>query len=84
MRTRDMGNWSWDRGWPCQRLRLGWALVLFFFFEVLVGKQLPEVMPFLILGVGLGCLASAVFAIRDWKLEAQLALIQDALDRRPR
>lgn len=84
MRTGDMGNWTDDRGWPCQRLRLGWALVMFFFFETLVGQQLPIVMPYLMLGIGLGCLGSAVFAIRDWKMAEQLALIQDALDRRPR
>ncbi|MEQ9499080.1 MAG: hypothetical protein RIT81_19520 [Deltaproteobacteria bacterium] len=82
MRTQDYSSWSWDEGWPVQRLRLGWALVLFFFFEVLVGQQLPVVMPFLMLGIGLGCLASAVLAIREWKLEAQVALIMNALDRR--
>ena len=84
MRSLERTEWSWDCGWPCQRLRVGWALVLFFFFERLIGQQLPEVMPFLMLGMGVALLASAMFAIREWKLEAQLALIQDAIDRMPR
>lgn len=82
MRTNESKSWTWDQGWPCQRLRLGWALVIFFFFEVLVGKQLPEVMPFMMLGIGLSLLVSAMMAIREWKLEAQLAMIQEAIDRR--
>lgn len=73
-----------EKGWPCQRLRMGWALVLFFVFEVTIGKQLPEAMPFMSLGLGLAFLGSAMYAIREWKLKAQIALIQDALDRRPR
>ena len=80
MRTDEKQGWTWERGWPCQRLRLGWAMILFFFFEVLIGKQLPEVMPFMILGVGLSLLVSAMMAIREWKLEAQLHMIQEALD----
>lgn len=72
-----------SEAWPCQRLRVGWSLVLFFVFEVTLGRQLPEVMPILALGMGLALLGSAVYAIRTWKLKAQIALIMDALDHRP-
>ena len=72
-----------NQAWPCQRLRIGWTLVLFFVFEVSVGQQLPTIMPILALGLGLALLGSAVYAIRTWKLKAQMALILDALDRRP-
>ena len=75
---------SLEEGWPCQRLRIGWSLVLFFMFEVFVGKQLPEVMPLIALGLGAGCLASAIMAIREWKMKSQIKLIVDALERRPR
>lgn len=69
--------------WPIQRLRMGWSLVLFFVFEVTLGRQLPEIMPAIALGLGLALLGSAVYAIRTWKLKAQIALIMDALDHRP-
>lgn len=72
-----------EEAWPCQRLRIGWTLVLFFVFEVTLGHQLPDIMPILALGLGLSLLGSALYAIRDWKLKAQLALITDALDHRP-
>lgn len=70
-----------EEGWPCQRLRMGWSLVLFFFFETLIGKSLPEIMPVLALGLGVACLVSAMKAIREWKLNAQIAILMDALDR---
>jgi hypothetical protein len=54
-----------DEAWPVQRLRVGWALILFFFFETLIGKRLPIVMPYLGLGLGLACLISAQMTIRD-------------------
>jgi hypothetical protein len=73
-----------ENGWPVQRLRMGWSLILFFFFETMIGKQLPIVMPFLALGMGLALLGWAMIAIRDHKQEARLAVIQAALDRRPR
>ena len=72
-----------ERGWPCQRLRLGWALILFYFFETLIGQQLPLALPVMMLGLGIACLVSAMFAIREWKMEAQLAILQDAIDRMP-
>lgn len=71
-----------EERWPCQRLRMAFSLILFFFFEVLIGKKLPEPIPFLALGLGLVAFASAVSAIREWKLAMQLVLIQDALERR--
>jgi hypothetical protein len=66
--------------WPCQRLRMGWGLVLFFLFEVTLGRRLPEVLPYLALGLGLALLGSALYAIRVWRLKAQIALIMEALD----
>lgn len=72
-----------EEAWPCQRLRVGWSLVLFFLFETTIGRQLPEVMPYLGLGLGLASLLSAMYAIRTWKLKAQIALVQDALEQRP-
>ncbi len=71
-----------DKTWPCQRLRLGWSLVIFYVFELTMGQQLPEVMPWLALGLGLAMLGSAMYAIRSWKMKAQIALIMDALDHR--
>jgi hypothetical protein len=71
-----------EHGWPCQRLRLGWSLVLFFFFETLLGHKLPLVMPYLMLAMGVAMLVSAQLAIREWKLATQLAMVQDALERR--
>jgi len=72
-----------NEAWPCQRLRLGWSLIFFFVFEVTLGRQLPEAMPILALGLGLALLGSASYAIRVWKQKAQIALIVDALDHRP-
>lgn len=71
-----------DGSWPCQRLRIGWALVLFFVFELTIGQKLPLLIPILAFGSGLALLGSAGFAIRSWKMQAQIALIMDALDRR--
>lgn len=69
-----------ESAWPCQRLRVGWSLLIFFVFEVTLGQRLPEVMPLLALGLGLALLGSAMYAIRNWKLKAQIALIMEALD----
>lgn len=80
--AREISTRIPDRGWPCQRLRLGWAFVLFFFFETLIGKKLPEAMPFISLGLGVALLAHAMHAIREWKLSAQIALIMDAIESR--
>ncbi len=71
-----------DAAWPCQRLRIGWALLLFFVFEVTIGHKLPLAIPILAFGTGLALLGSASYAIRTWKLQAQIALIMDALDHR--
>jgi hypothetical protein len=81
---QEIEGFDEEHGWPCQRLRLGFSLVLFFFFEVLVGKKLPPLMPFLMLGAGLGLLVSARFAIRDWRLALQLAAVRGALEARAR
>jgi hypothetical protein len=53
-----------EEAWPVQRLRIGWSLVLFFFFETLIGKQLPLAIPYLSLVAGAGLLVSAMVAIR--------------------
>jgi hypothetical protein len=71
-----------EEGWPCQRLRMAFSLILFFFFERLIGKQLPEVMPFIALGLGIACLASAMTAIQRWRLHAQLAVVKASIDQR--
>lgn len=73
---------DFESGWPCQRLRLGYGLLFFFVFEVTYGRQLPEAMPFLILGLGLALLVSAFQSIRTWKLQTKIALIQEALEHR--
>lgn len=65
-----------ERGWPCQRLRLGFGLVLFFLFEVTIGRKLPNVLPLLALGVGAACLVSGAFAVRSWLLTMKLASIR--------
>jgi hypothetical protein len=70
-----------EEGWPCQRLRIAFSLILFYFFETLIGKQLGQVMAILALGLGIACLASAMQAIKKWSLESKIALIQDAIDR---
>ena len=72
-----------DEAWPCQRLRIGGSLLLFFLFEVTLGQRLPEVMAYMTLGLGLALVGSALYAIRAWKQKAQIALIVDALDHRP-
>lgn len=75
----QIGDVLESAGWPCQRLRLGFGSVLFFFFETLIGKALPIVLPFIILGVGVGALLSAFQAIRTWRFEARLALVRAAI-----
>jgi hypothetical protein len=69
-----------EEGWPCQRLRIAFSLILFFFFEIFIGKKLPEVMPYLSLGIGISLLVSAMDAIRKWKVAMRIALIRDALE----
>lgn len=76
--------WNSEPSWPCQRLRLGFALVLFFFFEVFIGQKLPDVMPAIMLGLGIALLASAALSIREWKLQVQLALLREALEKAPK
>jgi len=71
---------DFESGWPCQRLRLGYGLVSFFGFEVTYGQKLPEVLPFLMLGLGLALLVSAYQSIRHWKLATKIALIQEAIE----
>jgi hypothetical protein len=63
---------------------MAFSLILFFFFETLIGRQLPQAIPILALGLGIACLASAMQAIQKWRLEARLALIRHAIERMPR
>lgn len=71
-----------DNGWPSVRLRTAFALLLFFVFETLIGRQLPTIMPGIALGLGSVFFVSAMAAIGQWKLAVQLAAAKDALDRR--
>ena len=71
---------SIEEGWPCQRLRLAFGLILFFFFETLIGKKLPEFMPMLCLGIGIASFVSAMNQIRTWQMKARIFLIQEAID----
>ena len=82
MTTRETLSTSVDfeSGWPCQRLRLGYGLLFFFLFEVTYGQQLPQALPFLMLGIGITLLISALQSIRTWKLQTKIALIQEALE----
>ncbi|MCB9653415.1 MAG: hypothetical protein H6729_04685 [Deltaproteobacteria bacterium] len=68
--------------WPCLRLRAGFGLTFFFFFETLIGRQLPLPIPYLALVLGSLAFASAFSALRSWKLAYQVALIEDAVARR--
>lgn len=67
-----------EKGWPCQRLRLGIGALIFFAFEVLIGKQLPVPMTMMIPAVGVASLMSARSALMTYKLQYQIALIEDA------
>lgn len=71
---------DFESGWPCQRLRIGYGLSFFFLFEVTYGQQLPQALPFLMLGLGITLLVSAFQSIRTWKLKTEIALIQEALE----
>ncbi len=71
---------DFEAGWPCQRLRLGYGLVMFFMFEVTYGRQLPTVMPIVMLAAGVMLLASAYQSIRTWKLQTKIAILAEALD----
>ncbi|HJL43160.1 MAG TPA: hypothetical protein RMG48_17775 [Myxococcales bacterium LLY-WYZ-16_1] len=67
-----------QRDWPCQRLRIGYGLVLFFVFEVSLGRQLPVELAFAALGLGGACLVSAFQQIRVWRFRAKVRLIEAA------
>lgn len=77
----DRSSLSLEEGWPCQRLRIAFALILFYFFETLIGKQLGPVIAIVALGLGLACLASAMQAIKKWKQHSQTSMILEALQR---
>lgn len=67
-----------EKDWPCQRLRLGYGLVLFFVFEVALGRQLPLPLAFMALGLGSALLVSAYQQIRVWRLRSKVRLLQAA------
>lgn len=67
-----------ERGWPCQRLRLGIGALIFFAFEVLIGRKLPVPMTMLIPAIGVASLVSARGALMSYKLQYQIALIEEA------
>lgn len=70
---------SLEERWPCWRLRIAFASILFFLFEVTIGKQLPPSIVGIILGVGTACAVSSFFAIREAKLSAQVDSIRRAI-----
>lgn len=70
---------DFEDGWPCQRIRLAVGALAFFAIEKTLGPTLPAVMLYLVLGLALACAASAVLAVRAWRLEAQLFVLQEAL-----
>ncbi len=65
--------------WPVQRIRFALGAILFFTFEVTIGKQLPRPMVYLLLGMGIASMASAIEAMRAYKLQHQVELIQRAV-----
>ena len=67
-----------EKGWPCQRLRLGIGALPVFAFEVFIGKQLPIPMTMMIPAVGVASLMSARSALQAWKLQYQIELIEEA------
>ncbi len=67
-----------ERGWPCQRLRVGIGALVFFAFEVLVGRKLPVPMTMMIPAIGVASLMSARSALQAWKLQYQIELIEEA------
>ncbi len=69
--------------WPCQRLRLAFGCLLFFLFEMSLGKKLPPILTWMIFSVGVGSFMSALLALRTYKLRYQIELIQKALKERP-
>ena len=84
MSSADVRALISEEGWPCYRLRAAFSLILFYFFETLVGKQLGTGVALLALGLGLACLVSAFQAIQKWKLKTQLTLVMDAIEKMPR
>ena len=69
-----------EDGWPCQRLRLAFGLILFFFFELFIGRQLPFALAVIALGIGVASFVSAMRAINEWKLTARLTAVMQALE----
>ena len=59
-----MDSYHQSEDWPVQRLRIGWALILFFAFEMIVGQRLPPVLAYIVLSAGIALLASAAQSIR--------------------
>jgi hypothetical protein len=72
-----------EEGWPAQRLRIAFGAFLFVIFELTLGKKLPLIMVWTMLGLGIASMFSAHKAIQRWKLESQIRLLQEALDHRP-
>lgn len=70
-----------EDGWPCQRVRLAIGVLLFFVFEVTIAQQLPTIIMLPILGIGVGCAISAFYAIRSFKIEAEVDMIMDSIKR---
>jgi hypothetical protein len=69
-----------EEGWPIQRLRIAFALILFYFFETMIGKQMGFAIAIIALGLGIASLVSAMQAIKEWQDNARIHLIQEAIN----
>ncbi|MFO0725095.1 MAG: hypothetical protein U1E65_15045 [Myxococcota bacterium] len=71
-------------GWPCQRLRFAIGAILFFTFEITIGRQLPRSMMYVLLGMGIASMVSAIEAMRIYRHDLQLELVRRAMNPRRR
>ena len=51
--------------WPVQRLRLAIGGILFFVFELLIGRRLPTQLAYMSLGLGCAAAVSSVYTVRE-------------------
>lgn len=70
---------SADEYWPCQRLRLGIGLGLFLFVEMLLIQKLPIALDAVMMGICVATWASAIIAVKRFKMEQRLVLVREAI-----
>ena len=58
--------------WPVQRLRLAVGGILFFMFEMLIGRQLPPQIAYMALGLGCAAAVSSAYTVRELADRARL------------